>query len=205
MRFQMIFSRKGTVTFQTLNFLRHLTMHSNQVPLKITFIIKKPCTKVTKLSLIFQQRSTLLTTGKTDLNAQGCRLWNLTVHIDLVSKRCIISVMRFRWWNSNQQCRIKSRRERPDLLFAMDRCIYCDVKVKLYTILCQVTWPTEVSRRRVRACLFIRLRTDTLGHAVLQHSLLQVGAQVVYLFKTWHFFSPKLEWCGDQRKVASYL
>jgi len=24
------------------------------------------------------------------LNAQGCQLWNLTVHIDLVSKCCII-------------------------------------------------------------------------------------------------------------------
>ena len=135
--------------------------------------------------LIFQQRSTLLTTGKTELNAQGCQLWNLTVHIDLVSKRCIISVMRFRWWNSNQQCRIKSRGARPDLLFAMDRCIYCDVNVKFYTILCQVTWPTEVSRRRLRACLFIRLKTDTFGHAVLQHSLLQVGAQAVAKLAHW--------------------
>jgi len=24
------------------------------------------------------------------LNAQGCQLWNLTIHIDLVSKCCII-------------------------------------------------------------------------------------------------------------------
>ena len=39
----------------------------------------------------------------------------------------------------------------------------------------------EVSRRLLRALLFIRLKTDTFGHAVLQHSLLQVGAQVVYL------------------------
>jgi len=27
----------------------------------------------------------------------------------------------------------------------------------------------------------------------------------VYLFKTWYSFSPQLERCGDQRKVASYL
>jgi len=27
----------------------------------------------------------------------------------------------------------------------------------------------------------MRLKTDTFGHAVFQHSLLQVGAQVVYL------------------------
>jgi len=46
-----------------------------------------------------------------------------------------------------------------------------------------VTLPTKVSRRQLRACLFIRLKTDTFGHALLQHSLLQVGAQVVYLFK----------------------
>ena len=26
-----------------------------------------------------------------------------------------------------------------------------------------------------------------------------------YLFKTWYSFSPQLERCGDQRKVASYL
>ena len=43
------------------------------------------------------------------------------------------------------------------------------------------------------------------GHAVLQHNLLQVGAQVVYLLKTWHSVSPQLERCGDQRKVASHL
>jgi len=48
MRFQMIFPRNGAVTFWTLNFLRHLTMHSSQVPLKITFIVKKLCTKVTR-------------------------------------------------------------------------------------------------------------------------------------------------------------
>jgi len=64
----------------------------------------------------------------------------------------------------------------------MDRCIYCDVNVKCYTILCYVMWPTEVSRRQLRACLFIRLKTDTFERALLQHSLLQVGAQVVYLF-----------------------
>jgi len=29
----------------------------------------------------------------------------------------------------------------------------------------------------------------------LQHSLLQVGAQVVYLLKTWHPVSPQLERC----------
>jgi len=66
----------------------------------------------------------------------------------------------------------------------MDRCIYCDVNVKCYTILCQVTRPTEVSRRPLRTCLFIRLKTDTFGRALLQHSLLQVGAQVVYLLET---------------------
>ena len=63
----------------------------------------------------------------------------------------------------------------------------------------------EVSRRLLRACLLIRLKTDTFGHAVLQHSLLQVGVQVVYLLKTWHSVSPQLERCGDQRKVASHL
>jgi len=42
--------------------------------------------------------------------------------------------------------------------------------------------PTEVSRRQLRACLLIWLKTDTFGHAVLQHSQLHVGAQVVYLF-----------------------
>ena len=42
-------------------------------------------------------------------------------------------------------------------------------------------WPTEVGRRQLRACLFIRLKTDTFGHALLQHILLQVWAQVVYL------------------------
>jgi len=44
-----------------------------------------------------------------------------------------------------------------------------------YSILCQVTRPTEISRRPLRTCLFIRLKTDTFGHALLQHSLLQVG------------------------------
>jgi len=66
----------------------------------------------------------------------------------------------------------------------MNRCIYCDVNVKCYTILCHVTWPTEVSRRQLRAYLFIRLKTDTFGHALFQHSLLQVGVQVVYLLQT---------------------
>jgi len=42
-------------------------------------------------------------------------------------------------------------------------------------------WLTEVSRRQLRACLFIRLKTDTFGHALLQHSLAQVGVHVVYL------------------------
>jgi len=59
--------------------------------------------------------------------------------------------------------------------------MYCDVNVKCYTILCQVTRPTEVSWRPLRTCLFIRIKTDTFEHALLQHSLLQVGAQVVYL------------------------
>jgi len=45
--------------------------------------------------------------------------------------------------------------------------------------------------------LFIRLKPDTFGHALLQHSPLQVGAQVEYLFKTWHSVSPQLERCGD--------
>jgi len=58
---------------------------------------------------------------------------------------------------------------------------HCEVNVECYIILCQVTWPTEVIRRRLHACLFIRLKTDTFGRAVLQHSLLQVGAQVAYL------------------------
>jgi len=62
--------------------------------------------------------------------------------------------------------------------------MYCDVNVKCYTILCHVKWPTEVSRRQLRAYLFIRLKTDTFGHALLQHSLLQVGVQVVYLLQT---------------------
>jgi len=31
-----------------------------------------------------------VTTSKTELNAQGCQLWNLTIQIDLVSKYCII-------------------------------------------------------------------------------------------------------------------
>jgi len=48
MSFQMIFPQKGLVTFWTLNFMRHLTMHSSQVPLKITFIVIKRCTKVTR-------------------------------------------------------------------------------------------------------------------------------------------------------------
>jgi len=65
--------------------------------------------------------------------------------------------------------------------------------------------PTEVSRQPLRTSLFIRLKTDTFGHAVLQHSLLQVGAQVVYLLRTWHSVSPQLERCGDRRKFASYL
>jgi len=73
---------------------------------------------------------------------------------------------------------------RVDIPFAIDRCIYCDLNVKCYTILSQVTRPTEVSRRPLGTCLFIRLKTDTFGHALLQHSLLQVGAQVVYLLKT---------------------
>jgi len=85
----------------------------------------------------------------------------------------------------------------------MDRCIYCDLNVKCSTILCQVTRLTEVSRRPLRTCLFIRLKTDTFGHALLQYSLLQVGAQVVYLLETWHTFSPQLERRGDQRKVAN--
>jgi len=29
-----------------------------------------------------------------------------------------------------------------------------------------------------------KIKTDTFGHALLQHSLLKVGAQVVYLLKT---------------------
>jgi len=28
-------------------------------------------------------------------------------------------------------------------------------------------WPTEVSRRQLCACLFIRLKTDKFGHALL--------------------------------------
>jgi len=48
-------------------------------------------------------------------------------------------------------------------------------KRKCYTILCHVTWPTKVSRRQLRAGWFIRLKTDTFGHALLQHSPLQVG------------------------------
>ena len=38
-------------------------------------------------------------------------------------------------------------------------------------------WPTEVSRRRLLACLFIRFKTGTFGHVVLQQSLLQAWAQ----------------------------
>ena len=41
--------------------------------------------------------------------------------------------------------------------------------------------PTEVSRHPLRTCLFIKLKTDTFGHALLQHRLLQVGAQVLHL------------------------
>ena len=77
----------------------------------------------------------------------------------------------------------------------MDRCIYCDVNVKCYNIVCHVTCSTKITPRQLRACLFIRLKTDTFGHALLQHSPLQVGAQ--YVFKTWHSVSPQLERCGD--------
>jgi len=38
----------------------------------------------------FNSGSTLVTTSKTELNAQCCQLWNLTVQIDLVSKCCIV-------------------------------------------------------------------------------------------------------------------
>jgi len=82
---------------------------------------------------------------------------------------------------STTQDVIRTSGGRPGPALTMDRCIYCDVNAKCYTILCHVTRPTEVGRRQLRACLFIRLKTDTFGHALLQHSLLQVGAQVVYL------------------------
>jgi len=36
--------------------------------------------------------SMLLTTGKTELNAQGCQLWSLIVHIDLDSKLFIFTM-----------------------------------------------------------------------------------------------------------------
>ena len=105
--FQITFLRESTVAFRALYFLRHLTVHRSQVPLKITSIVKNSAQRWQENSrLIFQQRSTLVTTGKTQLNAQGCQLWNLTVRIDLVSKCCIISVMRSRWRNRNQQRRI---------------------------------------------------------------------------------------------------
>ena len=74
--------------------------------------------------------------------------------------------------------------ERADIPFAMDRCIYCDMNVKCYTNLCQVTRPTEVSRRPLRTCFFIRLKTDKFGHALLQQSDTSCGIGGVFAFKT---------------------
>ena len=65
----------------------------------------------------------------------------------------------------------------------MDRCIYCDVNVKRYTILCQVTWPTEVSRRQLRACLFIRWKSDKLNfdRQILLKTLLRKNDTVILI------------------------
>jgi len=112
------------------------------------------------------------------MNAKDRKLRDLTVQIDLFS----VAKLRSRDEAAiNDAGFNRGGRGFLRLAFAMDRCIYCDVNIKCCTIICQVKLPTEASLRRLRACLFIRLKTDTFGHALLQHSPLQVGAQVVYL------------------------
>jgi len=53
------------------------------------------------------------------------------------------------------------------------------------------------SRRQLRACLFIWLKTDTFGHAVLQQSV------AVCLLKMWHSVSPQLEGAVTKERLRA--
>ena len=158
-----------------------------------------------KFSIHFQRRSTLLTTSKIELNAQGCQLWNLT-HIDVVSKCCIISVMRIRWWNRKQQRRIKSGHTQTCPYNGSLHILWHKREVLHHPLSGDVT---HRSQSATVTCMFVHKMKNwhvwACRFATQSLTSWGTGGVFAYRIKTWHSFSPQLERCGDQIKVASYL